>query len=200
MRIYLVRHAQSEWQVRPSEDWDTALTPIGHEQARCLARWLATCPEVGAGLQLEVSSLSASPFRRAQQTAAYVAEALGLPIVTHDSLREATFHVASHLPESLEPLDDGGAFMPSREYGDFRRQAQSALEFLVAQAELARGPALAVTHGGLIKTLLRSLTGDDRVCFSLFNACVSLIEWRRGRWHFVHLNLSDHLAVRLRTR
>ena len=41
MQIYLVRHGQSQRQLRPSDDWDAPLTPVGREQAQCLARCLA---------------------------------------------------------------------------------------------------------------------------------------------------------------
>jgi broad specificity phosphatase PhoE len=201
IRIYLIRHAQSAWQVRASEDWDTALTAMGHEQARCLARWLATCPEIAGGCRVEVSSLYASPFKRARETASYISDALGLDITTHDALSEARFHVASRLPQAKGPFEQDRESPPAcRDYVEFQQQAESALRFLVGQAEAVRGPVLAVTHGGLIKTLLRSVVGSDRICFRLFNACVNVIEWQNGRWHLVHLNLWDHLIADLRTR
>lgn len=199
MQIYLARHAQSEWQIEPSENWDTALTATGHEQARQLARWLAGRPLLAGDKRVEIASLCASPFKRAQETAVYVADALELEIITHDSLGEADFHVASHLPQRDGPLSEHASFIPSQKYCGFRAQADLALQVLVRQAEVNDGPVLAVTHGGLIKTLLRRITGTDTVCFRLYNACLNVIEWRRGRWHLVHLNLWDHFLVDLRT-
>jgi broad specificity phosphatase PhoE len=199
MRIYLARHAQSEWQIEPTENWDTPLTATGHQQARQLAQWLADSPRLDGEMRVEIASLYASPLRRAQETAAYLANTLELDVITHDSLREADFHVATHLPQRDGPLSTYIPFTPSEEYSNFRAQADWALQVLVRQAEVSDGAVLAVTHGGLIKTLLRLITGTDVVCFRLYNACLNVIEWRRGRWHLVHLNLWDHLLVELRT-
>jgi len=199
MRIYIARHAQSEWQLEPSENWDTSLTATGHEQARRLASWLASDPCLARGTRVEIASLYASQFKRAQETASYIATALKLAIVTHESLGEADFHVATQLPQRDGPLSPHSPFTPSEKYSDFKAQADSALRVLVEQAEVSQGAVLAVTHGGLIKTLLRRITGTDAVCFRLYNACLNVIEWRRGRWHLVHLNLWDHLSVNMRT-
>jgi broad specificity phosphatase PhoE len=199
MRIYLARHAQSEWQLQPNEDWDTPLTATGHEQARQLAFWLASRPQLAEGARVEIASLYTSPFKRAQETASYVAKALELEVVVHDSLSEAEFHVASQLPQRDNPMSTFGPFTLSQQYSNFRMQADLALRVLVKQAEATDAAVLAVTHGGLIKTLLRVVTGTDTVCFRLYNTCLNIIEWRRGRWHLVHLNLWDHLPVELRT-
>ena len=72
--MILVRHAQSEWNVHYGRTRvdpgipDAALTPEGERQARALAAELA-----GRGL----ARLLASPYRRALQTAAIVADELG---------------------------------------------------------------------------------------------------------------------------
>ena len=115
------------------------------------------------------------------------------------SLREADFHVADHLPIADGPLQSPQANVLSRTYVDFREQAELALRELVERAETHYGPVLAITHGGLLKTLLRRVVGSDTVCFRLFNTGLNMIEWRRGRWHLVHLNLWDHLPMELRT-
>jgi probable phosphoglycerate mutase len=199
MRIYLARHAQSEWQLEASENWDTSLTTMGHEQARRLALWLASGPQLAGGARVEIGSLYASPFKRAQETAAYVSNALELTPVIQDCLGEAEFHVASQLPQRDGPMSIFSPYVPSQEYSKFRAQADLALQVLVRQAEVTDGAVLAVSHGGLIKTLLRVITGTDTICFRLYNSCLNVIEWRRGRWHLVHLNLWDHLPAELRT-
>lgn len=164
-----------------------------------MAQWLSTRPQIDGGTRIDIGSLYASPFKRSQETAAYVAEALGLDVVTHKSLGEAEFHVASQLPQRDGPLAAFVPFTPSEKYAAFRAQADLALRVLVQQAEASDGAVLAVTHGGLIKTLLRVITATDVVCFRLYNTGINVIEWRRGRWHLVHLNLWDHLPVELRT-
>lgn len=198
MQIYLVRHGQSQWQMGASDSLDTPLTTLGHLQSRQLAIWLATSPRLAGGAPAMIAALYASPLRRAQQTAAYIADALDLVVATDPCLSEADFHVADHLPQREGPLCQHPPFTPSENYAAFRGQADQALRLLVRQAE-ASGSVLAVTHGGLIKTLLRLIADTDTVCFRLCNACLNVIEWRRGRWHLVHLNLWDHLLTELRT-
>jgi broad specificity phosphatase PhoE len=199
MKIYLARHGQSRWQLEPSDDLDTALTPLGHEQSERLATWLAAGGVVDGATRVEIATLCASPFKRSQETAGYVARALDLPLVTQPVLREAALHVADHLPRRETPLEPHPPFEPSDEYAAFKAQAREALDGLVAHAEAGEGPVLAITHGALIKTVLRIAADSDDVCFRLYNTALNLIQWRRGRWHLVHLNLWDHLPRELRT-
>jgi broad specificity phosphatase PhoE len=60
------------------------LSEAGEEMARSAARWFT-----GVAADPAVTYLVASPLERAQQTAAPIAEALGLPIATDDRLIEA---------------------------------------------------------------------------------------------------------------
>jgi broad specificity phosphatase PhoE len=180
------------------DNLDMPLTAMGHLQSRRLATWLATSPRLAGGAPASIAVLYASPLQRAQQTAAHIAEALDLAVETDPCLCEADFHVADHLPQREGPLCQHHPFTPSETYAAFRVQADEALRLLVRQAEM-NGSVLAVTHGGLIKTLLRLIADTDKVCFRLCNACLNVIEWRRGRWHLVHLNLWDHLQTELRT-
>ena len=199
MRIYFTRHAQSEWQINPNDDWDSSLTTIGHQQAQRLAYWLSRCPNLSNEKSVRIMSVYASPLKRAQETASYVAKSLGLTVNTHDSLSEAKFHVASYLPQYDDPLSTRISFTPLMKYQDLKSQAGEALQVLVKQAEICNGSVMAVAHGGIIKTILRLIVGSDTVCFRLYNTSLNLIEWRRGRWHLVHLNLWDHLETDLRT-
>lgn len=195
MKIHLIRHAQSIWQLAPGINLDTSLTPAGREQARLLGNWLAT----DAFPEIQVSTLLTSPLLRATETTGYLTQALSLTPITLESLREAPFHVAGELPV----LDEHGAvpadYLPSARYVAFKDQARAALEALREQGESGNGSPLAVTHGGLIKTLLRVAAGTDTFCFKLCNVGVNTIEWRRGRWHLVHLNWCEHLAPEMRT-
>jgi broad specificity phosphatase PhoE len=60
------------------------LSDAGEEMARSAARWFT-----GVAADPPITHLVASPLERAQQTAAPIAEALGLPIATDDRLIEA---------------------------------------------------------------------------------------------------------------
>lgn len=83
--MILLRHGQSEFNLRFTIDRrdpgiaDPALTPLGHDQAAQAATALA-----GAGLR----RIIVSPYTRALQTAAAVAQALGLPVFINPGVRE----------------------------------------------------------------------------------------------------------------
>ncbi len=84
-------------------------------------------------------------------------------------------------------------------YARFKQQATAALHALVADAEASGHSVLGIAHGGLISTLLRTAVGSDAISFWIYNTSLNLIEWKRGRWHLVYLNLWDHLPPHLRT-
>ena len=83
--MILLRHGQSEWNLRFTEARedpgipDAPLTPLGQEQADAAAAALA-----GEGIR----RILASPYTRALQTAAPIARALGLPVQVHLTVRE----------------------------------------------------------------------------------------------------------------
>lgn len=83
--MILLRHGQSEFnlhfsatRVDPGIE-DPKLTPLGHRQAADAAAALA-----GLGLR----RILASPYTRALETAAPIAQALGLPVSIHLGVRE----------------------------------------------------------------------------------------------------------------
>jgi probable phosphoglycerate mutase len=200
MKIYLVRHGQSRWQVkRDDEDWDSPLTELGQRQAQHLAAWLADGATVDQDSRLVVGGLCSSPLLRARQTAVALSTTLHQPLTTLDALRESEFLVSAHLPAAESPYQTVTQPTLSDTYLVFKQQADEALRALVEMAESHNDSVLAVAHGGLLSTLLRTAVGSDTVSFWLYNASLNLIEWKRGRWHLVHLNLWDHLPPALRT-
>ena len=87
MELILVRHGEPAW-ISPEgrNRNDPELTPQGHEQAARAATRLADTEDLpGRG---DVERLYVSPATRAQQTAAPIAEALGLQPDTRDWLVE----------------------------------------------------------------------------------------------------------------
>ena len=200
MKIYLVRHGQSRWQINQDEsDWNSPLSPLGHTQAQHLADWLVAHAALDNGSRLEIGSMRVSPLTRAQQTAVPISQSLNLTPITDEYLRETDFWVAEHLPSADSPYQPVPAFTATGKYADFKQQAQQALHNLVETAETSGKPVLAIAHGGLISTVLRLATGSDNVSFWIYNTAVNLIEWKRGRWHFIYLNLWDHLPPTMRT-
>lgn len=200
MKIYLARHGQSRWQVtKDDSDWNSPLTDLGQNQAALLAEWLARHPAVDHDSRVEIGSLRVSPLVRAQQTAEPTAARLHIPLVTDAALQEADFYVSEHLPVTETPYQAQPVYTPKPVYAQFKQQAAQALNALVADVESSQQPVLGVAHGGLISTLLRQAVGSDAISFWIYNTTLSLLEWKRGRWHMVYLNLWDHLPPELRT-
>lgn len=200
MKICLVRHGQSLWQLNPSRDWDTRLSELGHQQSAALAAWCSEHQLLDATSRLDIGALLASPLKRAQETAAHVAERLALPVTTRPALTEATFHVAAELPQWPDPFTPRTTGDATERYLAFRKHVANALDELAHTAAEVKSPILAVTHGGFIKTVIRIVADSDSFTCSLYNCGINVIEWKDGRWRIVHINLWDHLALALRTR
>ena len=199
MRLYLIRHGQAEWQVERSGDLDGPLTFLGHQQAGKAARWLA---DKGAEVCAErrVTRLFTSPLQRATQTSWYFETTMGLKGEVRAELKEAIFRVADQLPRRSCPFSPVTCYTIPVAYKEFKQQALFALKFLFDAADGVDGNVIAITHGGLIKTMLRVVAGSDDLCFDIFNAAVTVLDWRHGRWHLMHLNFWDHLSPEFRSR
>lgn len=82
-KIHIIRHGETEWnsQQRWQGHTDIELSQTGHLQAqKLLAKW-----------SNKLSAVYSSDLSRAEQTAKYVAEAQGLPVVSEPGLREIYF-------------------------------------------------------------------------------------------------------------
>lgn len=164
MELVLVRHGEP---VRVGADEtkgeaaDPGLTARGEEQARRLARWLA--PE-------HFDAVLVSPKRRAVETAAPVAEALGLATKLDDGIIEYDARSTDYIPtEELRATGDPRftAMVEGRwhEFGgeppdEFRARLHGWLDTTVAAHRGER--VLAVCHGGVINVTLAIVLGLDR--------------------------------------
>ena len=194
MRLLLVRHAQTANNVGRALDTampGAALTDLGHQQVgRLVARLAGEDPDV----------VAASPLMRAQQTAAPVAAARGLAVLTLDGLREIAAGalemrtsaeaiesyrgvIAAWAAGALEVVMPGG--LSGREFLDRYDEAVRALED-------AGTRAVAVSHGAAIRTWLAARCPGpgagmvaDRV---LANTGIAVVEgstragWRLTGW------------------
>ncbi len=79
MEIVLIRHAQPDWEPGGRAVDDPGLTPLGHEQARLAGESLA-------GFHFD--AFYTSPLQRVRETAAPIAEAIGIEPEVHDWLHE----------------------------------------------------------------------------------------------------------------
>lgn len=177
--IVLVRHGASAAAV-PDEPFemleghaDPPLAPVGHDQARAMAERLAS--ERAAGLFV-------TPLRRTQETAAPLAERLGLEPAVVPDLREVMLgdweggklriHAAEGDPLFFRMLEEERwDVIPNAESMEaFAERVRRGLETIVE----AVGPdatAIAVVHGGVIGELCRQATGSRPFAFVHADNC-----------------------------
>jgi uncharacterized phosphatase len=158
-RIVLVRHGQTDWNVsgRIQGSSDIPLNDVGRRQARDAANALA---------DRRWGRLYTSPLSRAAETADIFAARLGLPRPEPvPGLAERAYGLAEGLTsdEVQERFPDG--VVPGKESREaLTARALSAVRVLAEHS--SSDPVLVVTHGGVIRALVRS---------------VSNVESRRGR-------------------
>jgi len=194
-----IRHGETDWnrQQRFQGQIDVPLNPLGHEQARRLAKALA-------GEQVDV--MVSSDLLRTRETAAPLERTLARQALLLPGLREQSFGV-------LEGLDLSGitARHPQlwsqwlRHDADYvLPEGESTSRFharvLVAVRALAlehAGKTLAVvTHGGVLDMLWRTVHGTSlhgaRVC-DIPNTGINRLRWRGGTLDIVGWADAAHL-------
>jgi probable phosphoglycerate mutase len=154
--IWLVRHAESAWNAlgRWQGHADPGLSARGRAQALALARSLA---------EEDIGALVTSDLRRARETAAALASALGLEPETDARLRErhlgtwsglTTPEIAGRWPAEFARVRERDPdFRPGG--GESIREVRArALSFFAELSARSRSPRVAVvTHGGLIRAV-----------------------------------------------
>lgn len=162
-RLLLLRHGQTEYAVqrRYCGHRDLPLTELGERQAAAAAERLATS---GLVPQAGVAAVISSPALRARQTAKPVADALSVPLVVEDGLRETdfgaweglTFAEARKRDPDLHArwLTDTSAIPPEGESMDaVHRRVRRVRDQLIT--EYGDATLIVVTHVTPIKALLR---------------------------------------------
>ncbi len=186
--VFLVRHGQSEWNLRRLTQGQTAhpaLTSLGREQAAAAASLVA---DDLAGLGLPTARLVTSDLMRAVETAQILGDRLGLTASLDERLRE------QHLGE-LEGLDHEASWARTElhDWSDpelpiaggesvaaVRRRVAALLD------ELDPGvPAILVSHGDAIRSAVGHLQGHsvvDTPWVEVPNGVV--VRWDGGLDHF----------------
>jgi probable phosphoglycerate mutase len=136
---------------------DPALAPRGIEQAAALAEWLAT---------EEVDAVWASPMRRALETAAPVADRLGLAVTVDEGLAEYDRESLSYIPiEELKAANDPRWHQVPERPEHFVGVVVEAVERIVAAHPSQR--VAVVCHGGVVNAYAGHVLGIDEPLFFL---------------------------------
>jgi broad specificity phosphatase PhoE len=175
--IGLLRHGQTNWNIdfRLQGITDIPLNETGIEQARTAGQVIAESALEGNPWDLILSS----PLSRARDTAVMVSEALGVSgISIEELLLERSFGEAEGLSheEWKAKYDDTNHVPGGETLEQLEARAWILLQRLLDQHEGKR--VLTVSHGALIRTLLRLVSKGEfpREGERLGNACLSVFE------------------------
>lgn len=142
-RLFLVRHCESTGQAASAP-----LTAVGQTQAMHLADHLEP---------LGVDLLVSSPYIRAQQSVAPLAQRLGLAVETDARLAERVLSTepVAHWREAIQQafVDLDLAWPGGESSRTAMARGRSAIDVLLARPERA---SVVVTHGNLMTLILRS--------------------------------------------
>jgi 2,3-bisphosphoglycerate-dependent phosphoglycerate mutase len=181
-----------------AEGADPELSARGRTQASALGWWAANAPDQDA-----VAEVVTSPMRRARETAAPAADALGLTPVVDDGLVEFDAGRAEYTPEherigSGDPewqrLVDG--HLPTWvDAAAFTARVRAAVDRIVARHP-GRSSVLVVCHAGVINTVLAAELGTERALpFPLQHTGLSrILVSRDGRRRVRSVNETGHVA------
>jgi probable phosphoglycerate mutase len=200
MRLIAVRHGQTEWNVEGREigQLDSALTPIGVEQAQRLAARLS---------RMRIKAVYSSDLGRAMQTAGIIAAACGTQVTRDAGLRERHMGIFQGLTSSEADARypaDRHAYEQDREYAI--PQGESGLErtersvrTLTAIAKRHEGDTVvAVTHSGFLRGFFEwvlAIPSGRHNRFRRDNASYNAFEYAADQWILITWNDLGHLEA-----
>ncbi|HZP45076.1 MAG TPA: histidine phosphatase family protein [Candidatus Binataceae bacterium] len=179
-RFIMVRHGESEGNRdrRFTVSTETPLTDRGREQARRAARHIARhfAPE----------AIVSSPFGRARETAAIIADTLGLAVeIEHDLHERDLGCLKGHSYDALRDLvrtdpaydpNNGWAWKPEggESYEDVRRRVMVVVEEL--RRRYAGREIVVVSHGGVMLSVWAHIVGAWKGAHLPPNCGIVLVE------------------------
>lgn len=181
-RLLLIRHAESEGN-RDRVFTATPVVPLtarGREQARAAGEWVRK--------RHAPRQVVTSPFTRARETAAIIAEVLRVPVVVEPDLRERSYGRLAGLPYSTPRPD----YDPDRYWLWRPEDGETLVEVLgrvgaVLDRLATAAPGddiVVVSHGAAMMAVQRHVTGVwPPVGRVVRNAGIVVVEHREGAYH-----------------
>jgi probable phosphoglycerate mutase len=162
-KIYFVRHGESEGNAGPlRQSATTPLTEKGREQAIFIAKRVKKLP---------AEIIIASPMKRAEETAKFIAEGTGLitefsdlfverrrPSISLGKPKDDSEMLALEKILRESHLIPGFRHSDEENFDDLKERAQKALAYLAARPE---EHILVVTHGFFMRILVALITMGD---------------------------------------
>lgn len=192
MRIYLIRHGETEWNTRHllQGATDIPLNQNGVEVARITAEALKDVP---------FDVVFTSPLKRAYETAEIMRRVRDIPLIPDERLKEICFGVYEGLccgkdgwnipdPAFQNFFTDPAHYMPPEGGETIAELCVRATDFLtelIDDPEYRDKTVLVSGHGALVKGLLSSLLITDQADFWRGgvhkNCAVSIIDVEKGK-------------------
>jgi broad specificity phosphatase PhoE len=192
VQLLLIRHALP-LRSGPGEGADPELSDVGWQQARRLPNALD---------RHSIKRVVSSPQRRALQTAAPLADALGLDVEVDDRLAEYDRDLAHYVPieqiriEYPEEWDRLAAgHLPGGVDEDaFVKRVFDAVDDVLAGGDHDDTVAM-FGHGGVINVILHRILGTERLLlFPIDYASVTRLRYsRRGEFTVAEVNGTEHV-------
>lgn len=201
MRLYLIRHGQTDWNVakKIQGSTDIPLNDMGKKQAGCLARGMEYRP---------VTKVYTSRLKRAYETGCAIAESQKVAVEKIPGLEEVGYgvwegltieEIAEQYPKELEqwyssPVDVAPPGGESQT--EIYERGKKAIDRIMAEA---KGDVAIVSHGAmvvfLLEYLLQGSRGEDEEDIIVGNASISTIEYdpENRKFRLVQLNDREHL-------
>lgn len=229
MRLYLIRHAESENNVLNEETVqrrkvDPDLTPLGYQQRDLLARHIATAPDA-ASEGYRFTHLYTSAMRRSLLTTKPVSEALGIaPKVWLELHEQGGLYQARNgarigfggMTRAQISQEFEGYQLPERITEQGWYDAEQGYESIARSVERAHSVAGKlrewreterviglISHAGFLNLLLQAINGDEpfREGWRYYhnNTAITRIEYESAGPILHYLNRVDHLPADLRS-
>jgi broad specificity phosphatase PhoE len=164
---------------------DPALSDLGHRQAAAVAAWLD---------HERLDALWVSPMRRARETAAPIAERLGLPVTVDDDIAEFDREALSYIPiEELKAANDPRWNEMPEQPEAFQATVVAAVERIIAAHPRQRVGV--VCHGGVINAYAGHVLGIESPLFFLpsYTSVSRVLAASTGERSIGSLNETAHL-------
>jgi len=189
MKIYLVRHGETEWnkEYRLQGQSDTRLNDYGRELAVITAEALKEIP---------FDVIYHSPLCRAEETAVILKRDRNIEIIPDDRIKEISFgiaegcHIGSIKNNPEDPMYNflkyPGEFIPPEKGESFEEVSARSAAFMKEKVLPLEGTCenvLIVAHGAVNRTILNSVAGipvSDFWKIRLKNCAVSIIDLTNG--------------------
>lgn len=199
MKLYMIRHGQTDWNVahRIQGAQDIPLNDTGRAQAARLAGTMSTLP---------LTNIFTSPQRRAYATAEAIARGRKIPIISIPQLMEISYGTwegrttddiftnERQLYEQWWEHPDIVAPPGGETLGEVKRRCRQAWQKIKTGT---RGDAAVVSHGGTLAYFIGLLLDDLELAqgLSAKNASITTLEYdpETDRCRLLRLNDDSHL-------